>query len=131
MRKYMTKQRKILLEYLEEHADENISAKQIIDALSEYGISTSAIYRNIAALESENKITRVTKNGSREIYYRFTDSNECKKCIHLSCEKCGKTFHMNIEGAQQLVDNVEKSDMFRIDKANTVLYGLCKKCSEE
>ena len=47
--KYMTKQRKALLRYLSQHADETLSAKQIEAALSGEGISISAVYRNLAA----------------------------------------------------------------------------------
>ncbi len=38
---------------------------------------------------------------------------------------------MNTEGAQMLVQNLAQSDAFAIDKANTVLYGVCKDCREK
>ena len=119
MPKYMTKQRKALLAFLSEHADEELTAKQLETALSGEGISISAVYRNLSDLEKEGKIRRVSKSGTREVYYLYTDSDSCKDCLHLSCEKCGRTYHMNMPG---------QSDEFKIDKANTVLYGVCKSC---
>lgn len=124
----MTKQRKALLNYLSQHADERLSAKQLEDALSCEGISISAVYRNISELEREGKVRRVNNSGSREVFYQYTDGEHCKDCLHLSCEKCGKTYHMNMQGAQMLVQNLAQSDEFTIDKANTVLYGVCKEC---
>ncbi len=53
MAKYLTRQRKRLLEYLSEHTDEQMSARQIADALATDEISVSAVYRNLSALEEE------------------------------------------------------------------------------
>lgn len=126
--KYMTKQRKVLLSFLSQHADEEMSARQIEKALSGEGISISAVYRNLSELEKESKVRRVAKSGSREVFYQYTDCHECKECLHLSCEKCGRTYHMNMSCANMLIENLAQSDEFTIDKANTVLYGVCKAC---
>ena len=131
MPKYMTKQRKALLSFLSAHADEELSARQIAQTLSGEGISISAVYRNLSALEQEGKIRRVSKNGSREVFYQYTDCTACKNCLHLSCEKCGKTYHMSMEGAQTLIDALAQSDEFTVDKSNTVLYGVCKSCRKK
>ena len=128
MPKYMTKQRKALLGYLAEHADEELSAREIEKALQSEGISISAVYRNLSALEQEGKIRRLTKSGSREVFYQYTDCSSCRDCLPLSCEKCGKTYHMSVPGAELLVSNLAQSDEFEIDKANTVLYGVCRDC---
>ena len=68
MSKYMTKQRKALLAFLSAHADEELTARQMEQALSEQGISISAVYRNLADLEKEGKVRRSSKSGSREVY---------------------------------------------------------------
>lgn len=131
MPKYMTKQRKALLNYLSMHADERLSAKQLEDALKSEGISISAVYRNLSELEREGKVRRVNNSGSREVFYQYTDGAHCKDCLHLSCEKCGKTYHMNSAVAQTLIENLAQSDEFTIDKANTVLYGVCGDCRKK
>lgn len=128
MPKYMTKQRKALLDYLSRHADEKLSARQMEAALNGEGVSMSAVYRNLSDLEKEGKIRRVNQSGSREVFYQYTDGAHCKECLHLSCEKCGKTYHMNSAGARMLIENLAQSDEFAIDKANTVLYGVCRDC---
>ena len=118
MPKYMTKQRKALLSYLSSHADEKLSAKQLEEALCCEGISISAVYRNLSELEKEGKV-------------RYTEGLHCKECLHLSCEKCGKTYHMNSECAKILIENLAQSDEFAIDKASTVLYGVCRECQKQ
>lgn len=127
MPKYMTKQRKILTDYLMQHIDENLSAGQIAEALSET-ISKSAVYRNLADMEAEGKLHRVMGGGSREVIYRYSGGRSCSQSLHLSCQKCGKTVHMQKQIADTLVNSVAAEDDFAIDKGETVIYGTCAAC---
>ena len=130
MPKYMTKQRKILTDYLMQHIDENLSAGQIAEALSDI-ISKSAVYRNLADMEKEGKLHRVMGGGSREVIYRFSGSHICSQSLHLSCKKCGKTVHMQQQLADALVQSVAMNDDFSIDKGETVIYGVCAGCQSK
>ena len=128
MPRYNTRQRALLLEYLQKHADESLSAAQIADELKKANISISAVYRNLSLLEDEGKIHRTSKSDDRTVYYRFTDCEECKSHLHLSCSHCGRTFHMDLPSTRKLIESVEEKSDFEIDSADTVLYGLCKDC---
>ena len=126
----MTRQRKVLLDYLSEHADEALSAQEIAGALEGEGVSLSAVYRNLSALETDGKVRRASKGNAREIYYQYIDADACKGSLHLQCKKCGRTFHMDASGAEQLLGVVEKAEGFAVDKADTVLYGVCEICQD-
>lgn len=128
MQKYSTKQREILLKLLSDNADKPMSAADIAAALDGEGISLSAIYRNLSALESEGRVQRLTVGGSKKVYYRFTGAKECERHLHLSCFKCGKTYHMDIPETNSLISEVLSGADFEVDSANTVLYGVCSKC---
>ncbi len=65
MAKYLTRQRKRLLTYLSEHTDEQMTARQIADALTADNISISAVYRNLSALEEEGLLKRSVREGTR------------------------------------------------------------------
>lgn len=130
MPKYMTKQRKILTEYLSSRTDESISANQIAEALADK-ISKSAVYRNLADMEAEGKLRRVATKGSREIIYQYVDEEKCHDCLHLSCKNCGKTYHMENTAAEKIINSVMKNEDFDIDKERTVLYGICKDCKKQ
>ena len=125
---YNTEQRSVLLSFLTENPDKTFSAKEIAQALAGKNISKSSVYRNLAELEAEQKIKRVTKAGSKESFYQFYDNSECKNHIHLSCTKCGKIFHLESEQTEKLVNEVEQADGFEISRAETTLYGVCKDC---
>ncbi|MBR4798901.1 MAG: transcriptional repressor, partial [Clostridia bacterium] len=107
MAKYMTKQRRALMEYLAENADSLLSAEQIAADLEPQGISLSAVYRNIAALEAEGKVRRSGKAGARTVYYQYSAAEECREKLHLSCRECGKTRHMSPDEAEKLARSVK------------------------
>lgn len=125
---YNTEQRTSLLSFLTENPDKTFSAKEIAQALAGKNISKSSVYRNLAELEAEQKIKRVTKAGSKESFYQFYDNSECKNHIHLSCTKCGKIFHLESAQTEKLVNEVEQADGFEISRSETTLYGVCKDC---
>ena len=130
MSKYVTKQRRILLDFLSEHADEILSPKQISQMLSDSGISASSVYRNLTDLEATGKVRRVTKSNSREALYQFIDVDICKNRLHFLCNSCGKTFHVSAQSAALLQNQLEAAEGFQIDRANTILYGTCGTCSK-
>lgn len=83
---YNTKQRRALLAFLGEHPDELLTARQMADALAEKQISLSAVYRNLAQLEAEEKVRRSAKSGSHEAFYQYLDAKGCKGAAHELCE---------------------------------------------
>ncbi|MBP5288339.1 MAG: transcriptional repressor [Clostridia bacterium] len=50
--RYLTRQRKKLLETLEKHRDETLSADGIMALTGDEAMSRSALYRNLSALEA-------------------------------------------------------------------------------
>ncbi len=131
MTKYMTRQRRLLLEYLGAHHDETLTAQQIADDLSGANVSLSAVYRNLAELEAQGKVRREAGETAREASYRYLAAEECRGCLHLSCKKCGRTFHMDSEGAQALLEAVARTEDFAVDEGETVLYGVCGTCKKQ
>lgn len=128
---YSTEQRNSLLLFLGENPDKMFSARQIEEALCGKEISKSAIYRNLAELESEGKIKRNSKSGSRESFYQFFDCNSCRTHIHLSCRKCGKIFHLDDSAAENLVSSLEKNAGFEVSLGESTLVGICRSCGEK
>ena len=121
MPSYSTRQRKDLLAYLSRHPDELLSARQIADALADERISLSAVYRNLTQLEAEEKVRRSSKSGTREVYFQYLDAESCKGALHMSCVKCGRTFHMASGNAALFAKHLAQSEQFTLDAADTVL----------
>ena len=130
MPKYMTEQRRKLIEFLRAHPDRLFSAREIAAALASEGVSVSAVYRNLGALEEEGQITGVTKEGTRDRFYRCLLSDRCRECIHMTCLKCGRTLHLDAGETQKLLFDTAAHSGFRISAGRSVLYGLCSECDE-
>ena len=128
MAKYQTRQRKRLLEYLSAHTDEQMTVRQIADALAADSISTSAVYRNLSDLEADGLLKRSVREGTREVFYQYIAAEECKESLHLSCRMCGKSIHLGDKETERLLDSTLKSTGFQIDKTETILYGVCADC---
>ena len=131
MPNYMTKQRKALMNFFLKNKDVPVTAQQIFEKLKNDNISVSAVYRNLSSLEQEGKLQRINKAESREVYYRYSAFDSCKDCLHLSCRKCGKTFHLNDVSANDITKTLSSTENFQLDKSNTVMYGICKNCNTE
>lgn len=129
--KYSTKQRELLIKYLSKHIDEQISVCQIANELQNDEISLSAIYRKLSELEKEGLVKRCIKGNSREVYYQYIATDECKNSIHLTCRMCGKSFHMDLNDTEILLLSVKLNNGFTIDKSLSTLYGICKDCDEQ
>ena len=108
-----------------------LTARQMADALAEKQISLSAVYRNLAQLEAEEKVRRSAKSGSHEAFYQYLDANGCKGALHMSCVKCGKTFHMADSNAALFAKHLAQSEQFTLDTADTILYGICSDCKKK
>ena len=128
MAKYLTRQRKRLRTDLSEHTDEQMTARQIADALTADNISISAVYRNLSALEEEGLLKRSVREGTREVFYQYIAAAKCKDSLHLSCRVCGKSIHLDEADTTQLIQNTLRNTGFQIEKTETILYGICEGC---
>jgi len=127
MKGYRTEQRKSILDYLESHRDACLTAGDIATALSP-SVSKSAVYRNLAELESEGKVVRVSQAGDRSVGYRYQASHACMGKIHISCVRCGKTEHISPRTTMVFEAALAASDGFSLNKGECQLYGVCKEC---
>ena len=128
---YNTKQRELILDYLNKHKDKLFCAEDITNALKAQNISQSAVYRNLADLAKLGKLRQATQKGSRKTFYQYLDCKSCKGHLHLSCLSCGKTSHLNDEETAIITKRIQTSQDFDVDKNDTVLYGICNKCKEK
>lgn len=128
---YATKQRRALLAFLQSHPDETLTAREIAAAMEREGISASAVYRNLAAQAAAGTIRRMPREGKGGTGFRYVGGDACKEHLHLSCTACGKTYHVPAALSASLVDEVAQDAGFQVDRAGTVLYGVCAACQHK
>ncbi len=126
---YKTKQRDELMLFFEKNPHKIFSTSDIVTYLKNTkNVGVSTIYRNLALLEETGEIKRVDKSSSKEARYRYVGHIECKNHIHLICEKCHESIHLDHEASSFLNDAILKMYNFVLDKNSTIIYGVCKNC---
>ena len=128
MSEYVTQQRTVLHEFFQNHLDKQYTVRELVAELSSHDISLSAVYRNLASLEKAGLIRRKIKEGSRECKYQYIDPTECQNHIHVECQCCGDSFHLDDGIANAMHDALLSSSGFDVITSKTTLYGNCKNC---
>ena len=127
---YKTQQREILINFLKENHNKNFSVDEISKALENYDISVSAIYRNLCELENDGQVKKISKSGTRKAFYQFVGDDACKGHLHLTCEKCGQTVHLDSDATSTISNELLQNASFSLDEHSTVLIGTCKDCAK-
>ena len=133
MAEYETRQRRMLLGFLQSHPDRGFSVEELHDGLRETcpddlipGKST--LYRLIGRLVSEGAVKRFSVGHGRQFAYQIVDCAECDAHLHLKCTACGCLYHMDHAVSEQIMREVFSRSEFSLDEKETVLFGVCKDC---
>ena len=94
-------------------------------------IGLSSIYRNLAALTKAGFILQTISQDSKEARYRYVSPETCGHRLHLTCLRCGKTFHMTQKLSDRLLTDILRVEDFAVDENQTTVYGLCRDCREQ
>jgi Fur family ferric uptake transcriptional regulator len=133
MAEYETKQRRILLDYLNAHPDRGFSVEELFEGLSaehtaEIVPGKSTIYRLIARLVNEGLVKRFSADQGRQFSYQIVACAACDAHLHLKCTACGSLYHMDHAVSEQIMREVLTRSDFALDEKETVLFGICKGC---
>lgn len=132
MKAYMTKQRRLLLDFIKERADRQFTAEDIVNELGAAGgISVSAVYRNLAKLAEDGALRKLQHEDGRTAAYQYWRGPECHLHLHMKCTACGCLFHMDGEVSEGIAEKILRQDGFTLDGAKTILYGKCGDCLVE
>jgi len=136
MSKYNTRQRGILLEYLETIPGEHFTAGDICDYFKSRNIpiGQSTVYRRLEELVDEGIINKyyLSSTGPACFEYMGQDDHcEGETCFHCKCEKCGKLIHLHCDDLIEIRHHLLSRHRFSLDPVRTVFYGLCEDCADE
>lgn len=132
--KYRTKQRDILIGYLETVPGVHITAADVCDYFKARGdsIGQSTVYRQLESLVDEGVITKYVIDGNSPACFEFTGEGihrDNVNCFHCKCEKCGKLIHLQCEELDEIQAHLLKEHAFKLNSMRTVFYGICEECN--
>lgn len=129
MNKYKTEQRKKLIAIFKNHPHQTFSAQEIFNL--DNSISISAIYRNLAEMTLDGSLCKVKEAHRSVTLYQYIDPEHCVGIVHLKCQNCENTFHLNHAVSQMIINLANEDFSFNIDTRTAFLYGECDNCKNQ
>lgn len=136
MPKYNTKQREILIDYLETIPGEHFTAGDICDYFKsrDMPIGQSTVYRRLEELVDEGLINKYNLSSTGPACFEYLGKHshcDGETCFHCKCEKCGKLIHLHCDDLIAIQDHLLSRHNFSLDPVRTVFYGLCDDCRDK
>ncbi len=132
---YSTKKRSMILEYLKEHSDNDVSVKEIEESLNKHSgecINVSTIYRYLDKLAIEGMVLKHTSENGKQSTFQYVQENaQCHNHLHMKCSKCGRIYHIDCGFMDELKEHIYRHHHFTIECKTSMLYGICEHCKNE
>ena len=127
---YQTRQMDVVLNYFKEAPDKCSTIEKVYRTLADEGVSVgeTTVYRAVARLFNAGVLCKYPppEKGEGALY----QYNTCKgDHLHIRCISCGLLAHLPCTEAQAFSAHLLEDHGFRLDEAQTVLYGICEKCT--
>lgn len=128
---YNTRQRDLILRFLETHKDRCFTIKSLLAALREENIAIgeTTVYRCVTKLAAEGRVRKFIAEKGDAACFQFSENPEtCKAHFHLKCLKCGAVLHMDCTFMREMESHIQAEHDFTVDNAKTIIYGTCTQC---
>lgn len=106
----------------------HVTADMIYEKIhtSHPSISRATVYRNLRALEKQEKITRIEVPDGAD-YFELKK----KEHYHIKCTFCGRIFDASLPYMPQLLEMEQKADKdFELLTCNLLFEGICPDCQK-
>lgn len=131
----VTNQRLLVLEVLEKHRGEHMTAEDIYELVKvdypEIGLAT--VYRTVQLLLELQLVDRINLDDGCVRYEIGTliEGGEGKHHHHhLICKSCGKVWSFEDDLLEELESYIERKTDFHVLDHELKFYGQCKECAE-
>lgn len=131
---YNTKQKRSILQLLEDNNDRQFSCDEITETLKNNGtpVGKTTVYRYLDILEKNGQVRKYTDTVSKISLYQYIDKKlNCQEHMHLKCVCCGGLVHLGCEFMSEVGKHILEHHKFRVDNSKTVILGVCENCSGE
>lgn len=123
----LTTQRRAVLDVIIEKQEKHLNPEEIYDIVKkrypEIGIAT--VYRTLQLLEKLNIIYRLNFDDG---YNRYELNLDSENHHHLICLKCGDIMEVKLDLLENLENEIEDENGFKIVDHNVKFFGYCIDC---
>lgn len=124
----MTRQRRVLLEILDE-SDSHLDARALCEkAQKKIGIDRATVYRTLDLLKKNGLIDELDLmhlHGEMHYFEARTGSEH----FHLACYGCGKITEVESSMFERLKKHVAEHEGFQVQTARLEIGGYCRACA--
>ena len=134
--KYNTKQREMLLGYLESQKRAHITVADVCEYFKEHGspMGQATVYRQMEKLVDDGLVSKyIVDVGSPACFEYVGEHSHAGEgtCFHCRCEICGSIIHMHCDELSLIKGHLFEEHGFKLDPFRTVFYGICEDCSKK
>jgi len=134
--KYNTRQREILIDYLETVPRAHITISDVCEYFKTHGspMGQATIYRQMEKLVDDGLVSKYIFDSNSPACFEYIGNSEHVSdgnCFHCKCEKCGALIHMHCDELSAIKGHLFEEHGFSLDPFRTVFYGICKDCREK
>lgn len=126
MKKYKTKQREIIQNFLIENKDKCFSVEDLNKIFGE-SVGATTIYRNLNLLV-EDDIAYKFLNTEKNYVYKYKEN---ENSTNFKCKVCDGIYNFTCDEILKFNNHMKKNHKFKIDFENTLISGICNKCNDE
>ena len=127
---YQTRQMDVVLNYFKQAPDKCSTIEEVYRSLVNEGaaVGETTVYRAVARLLNAGILCKYPppEKGEGTLY----QYNTCKgNHLHIRCISCGMLAHLPCAEAHAFSAHLLEGHGFQLAEAQTVLYGICEKCT--
>ncbi len=128
---YRTRQRELIVEYLQAGAENNVTAEALARYLESRGekVSLTTVYRTLDRLVREGSALKYAAPDGSRACYRYLSGSDAADSCKLVCLDCGHIFNVECHRFDGLAEHIASEHRFRVDSRRTVFYGHCADCA--
>lgn len=135
MRKaYITKTRKLIMDYLKANQDKRFSAAAVYTFFQEQQepINLATVYRNLERMTDEGILLKNKSVQEDCSLYQYVEPHKnCHEHLHMQCKNCGRVIHLECDFMKQISSHLLEEHGFALDCTDSVLAGVCDICREK
>ena len=133
--KYKTRQREVILSYLETLPGEHFTAGDVYSHFNGCGSSKgqATIYRQLESLVDEGLLNKYIIDEKSPACFEYVgESSHVQEsvCFHCKCTSCGRLIHLHCDELEGIKSHLLEHHGFALDPLRTVYYGLCEDCAK-
>lgn len=129
---YRTRLKGELLQVLQAHKHDAMTAKEIAMRLAQRGtaVNLATVYRHLDRLVEDKALVKSVPENGKGAVYLWSEAGACYGHLHMQCTRCGRLMHLDCHDVERFMAHLSQAHGFALSLGKTILYGKCHDCQK-